>query len=194
MVTPAPPDPAGLLALGLAVFPLPPGGKRPEPGWHDAQIRDARQLAERWRPGDNIGVGCRANGIVVLDLDRKDGVDGVAVLTALCERRGQPWPATLTVVTPNNGMHLYFRLPPGRIIGSTSKGTSGLGPGIDTRGPGRAFGGFVVGPDSLVDGRRYAVDAAGPAVLAELPGWIADVLQEHAGAAPRPRNRALTGH
>lgn len=189
MVTPAPPDPAGLLVLGLAVFPLPPGSKRPEPGWHDAQIHDAQLLAEHWRPGDNIGVGCRANGIVVLDLDRKDGVDGVAVLTALCERRGQPWPATLTVITPNNGMHLYYRLPPGRIIGSTSKGTSGLGAGIDTRGPGRTFGGYVVGPGSLVDGRRYAIAGDGSTAVAELPGWIADILQKRTAAAPRTRNR-----
>ncbi|OLE20382.1 MAG: hypothetical protein AUG49_25250 [Catenulispora sp. 13_1_20CM_3_70_7] len=185
MVTP--PDPAGLLELGLAVFALPPGDRRPGPGWHDATITDAQQLAERWRPGDNIGVPCRPNRLVVLDLDRKNGVDGVAALAAAAAKAGGGIPHTLVVATPNGGRHLYYRLPPGRIIGSTSAGTSGLGPGIDTRGPGRRFGGYVVGPDSLVDDRRYTIADAAP--IAQLPAWIADILAARTAAALRVKVR-----
>jgi hypothetical protein len=64
-------------------------------------------------------------------------------------------------------------VPAGRIIGSAS-GTSPLGPGIDTRGPGRGGrGGYLVGPGSVVDGRTYALDRDLP--IAVLPGWLADL-------------------
>lgn len=187
MVSPAAPDPAGLLARGLAVIALPPGGRRPGPGWHTAHLAEAQLLREHWRPGDNIGVPCRPNRLVVLDLDRKNGIDGIAALVAAADTASGPVPDTLTVATPHGGRHLYYRLPPGRTIGSTSGGTSGLGPGIDTRGPGARFGGYVVGPDSLVGGLRYTV--AGDAPIAELPAWIADVLTR---TAVRTRTRALT--
>lgn len=168
------PDPTALLARGLAVFPIPAGSKRPGPGWHDAQFRDGFRLKANWRPGDNIGVGCRANGLVVLDLDVKDGCDGIVALAETCATYGHDWPYTFMVRTPSGGLHLYFRVPAGRVIGSTSKGTSGLGPGIDTRGPGRTKGGYVVGPGSVVDGRPYLFDNDWP--IAVLPDWIADIL------------------
>jgi hypothetical protein len=79
------------------------------------------------------------------------------------------------VATPSDGLHLYFRVPAGRIITSTSGGRSGLGPGIDTRGPGRGGrGGYLIGLGSVVDGRPYIVDRDIP--IAELPGWLADLL------------------
>ena len=44
-----------------------------------------------------------------LDLDRHDrGPDGIAAFAALCRVYGQPWPDTLTVATPHNGLHLYL--------------------------------------------------------------------------------------
>jgi hypothetical protein len=77
-------------------------------------------LARTWPDGANIGVGCRASGVIGLDLDRHDGgPDGVAVFAALCRVYGQPWPDTLTVATPHDGRHLYFRIPPGTAAAST---------------------------------------------------------------------------
>lgn len=175
------PDPAAVLSRGLAVFPIPAGLKH-TPGWQDTSIADAEQLRRLWRDGDNIGIGCRDNGLVVLDLDRKNGLDGVADLKARCAEARQPWPDTFTVSTPSGGLHLYYRLPAGRVIGSTSKGRSRLGLGVDTRGPGRRHGGYVVGPGSLIEGRPYEVRH--DLVIIELPSWIADTL-ENATAAVR---------
>ena len=46
-------------------------------------------LARTWPDGANIGVGCRASGVIGLDLDRHDGgPDGVAVFAALCRVYG----------------------------------------------------------------------------------------------------------
>jgi hypothetical protein len=78
------------------------------------------------------------------------------------------------VRTPSGGRHLYFRCPPGRTILSSSGGTSGLGRGIDVRGPGRRLGGYLIGPGSVVDGVTYTVER--DEVIQELPEPLADLL------------------
>ncbi|MEU9333149.1 bifunctional DNA primase/polymerase [Streptomyces sp. NPDC048290] len=165
---------AALIARGLAVVPLPPGGRVPEPGWQRLATRNPEVLPELLAGDRNIGVGCRASGAVVLDLDVKGAVEGRAVLAALADRLGEPWPETLTVDTPSGGCHLYFRVPADCTIGSSSGGTTALGHGIDVRGPGRRGGGYVVGPGSIVGGIPYVISHDVP--LARLPGWIADRL------------------
>lgn len=170
------PDPAAVIARGLAVFGLPPGGRRALPGWHDQCSSDPARVRRRWAPGANIGVGCRASRIVGLDLDRHPGVDGVATFERLLDRHGQPWPDTLTVRTPHGGLHVYFRAPAGCTITSSSGGRAGLGPGVDVRGPGRRRGGYLVGPGSIVDGTAYVI--ARDVAIGELPGWLAVLLED----------------
>lgn len=174
------PNPELAISLGLAVFPLPPGGKRCQPGWHQTVTQDLDQIRATWPAGANIGVGCRASKVVGIDLDRhasgaNSGVDGIQVFDELCKRWGQPRPVTLEIATPSNGRHLYLRVPPGRVIPSSSGGRSRLGPGIDIRGPGRTHGGYLVGPGSIVDGRAYVVVNDAP--IAWLPGWLAALLE-----------------
>jgi hypothetical protein len=155
------------LECGLAVFPLPAGGKVAPDGWHGMVTRDPDAVAA-WPPGSNVGVGCRASSVVGLDLDRKGGVDGVDTLAALCAAARRPWPLTFTVATAHDGFHLYFRAPAGVDVPST---IGRLGPGIDVRAPGRWLGGYLVGPGSVVDGRVYTIARALP--VAPLPGWLA---------------------
>jgi hypothetical protein len=165
------PDVVALVSRGLAVFPLPRGSKAAGPGWQRACGSDLAALARSWPAGANIGVGCRASGIVGLDLDRHAGrPDGVAAFARLCATRGTTWPETFTVATPNRGLHLYFRVPPGLAVASMI----GWLPGVDIRGPGRRFGGYLAGPGSVVAGRRYEVAADIP--IAGLPGWLGDEL------------------
>ncbi|WP_370973653.1 bifunctional DNA primase/polymerase [Amycolatopsis sp. cg9] len=176
----AAPDPAALIERGLAVFPLPPGGKAAPKGWQHTVTRDLRQVRATWPAGSNIGIACRASNIVGIDLDRHTGgganagVDGVEVFTALCARWGMKRPVTLETRTGNNGRHLLLRVPRGLIVPSVSGGRSRLGPGIDIRGPGLRIGGYLVGPGSIVDGREYAVEVDSP--IAMLPGWIAALI------------------
>lgn len=175
------PDPVAVLERGLAVFALPPGGRRPAPGWHGRCLADPQLVRRTWRAGDNIGVGCRASSLVGLDLDRDQGVDGIDAFAAACATAGADWPDTLTVRTPH-GLHLYFRAPAGAVIGSSSGGLAGLGAGVDVRGPGRRRGGYLIGPGSVVEGVRYTVlrDAA----IATLPRWLAGLLAGGGPAAP----------
>jgi hypothetical protein len=169
------PDPLIALGFGLSVFPLPPGGRRPNVGWQQRCMSDAATVIRSWRTGDNVGVGCRASGVVVLDLDQR-GADGIAAFADVCGAHGQPWPVTLTVRTPSQGLHVYFRAPVDRVVLNTSGGLTKLGPGVDVRAPGRTTGGFVVGPGSVVDGAVYAVDVRAAPI--PLPGWITELIAE----------------
>jgi hypothetical protein len=169
LMPPAPdgPDPADALNAGLAVFPLPPGGKVAQPGQLARATTDLEVLVSWWRTGDNIGIGCRASDVVGIDLDRHPSKpDGVARFRALCtahagSRDSDGWPHTLTVATPTGGRHLYFRAG-GHPITSISGGVSALGPGIDTRGPGYRTGG------------RYTI--VNPAPITDLPAWLFELL------------------
>ncbi|MER5418175.1 bifunctional DNA primase/polymerase [Streptomyces virginiae] len=153
---------------GLAVFPLPLGGRVPEPGWQ----RQATLLPELLA-GRGVGIGCRASHAVALDLDVHGDDDGPGVLAALADRLGESVPETFTVATPSGGRHLYFRAPMDCVIGSVSGGRSPLGRGIDVRGPGRRSGGYLVGPGSIVGGKPYNIARDVPVAL---PRWIVDLL------------------
>jgi hypothetical protein len=165
-------DPRAALALGLAVFPL--DGRTPaRPDWARAATADPAAVLLSWPAGVNVGVGCRASDLVVLDLDQHPGgPDGMNSLAGLCAFHGAGWPRTLTVRTPH-GRHLYFRAPHGFAVASGP-----LGPGVDVRGPGRRSGGYVVGPGSVVDGHTYTADDT---EIALCPDWLIPIL-------PGPRN------
>lgn len=170
---------AAAVARGLAVFPLPPGGRVPEPGWQRQATVDVDALPELLADGRNVGVGCRASRVVVLDLDVHHAAgparSGLQALRAQLEARGiSGWPETFTTATPSGGLHLYFSVGADCTIGSFSGARSPLGPGIDVRGPGRRSGGYVVGPGSTVHGLPYRIASDRP--LAALPDWIAERL------------------
>ncbi|MEU0956890.1 bifunctional DNA primase/polymerase [Streptomyces niveus] len=170
---------------GLAVFPIPAGGRVPAPGWQRSATLDEGALPELLPDGSNIGIGCRASGIVVLDLDvHADGParNGIETLRTQFTVRGPlgDWPDTFTVMTPSTGLHLYFRVPATCTIGSISGGRSPLGPGIDVRGPGRRSGGCLVGPGSIVGGLPYNVVRDVP--VAPLPTWMTGLLSVQEGS------------
>ncbi len=154
-----------LLALGVAVFPLPAGAKRAPLGWHQLATTDPAVVA-LWPADVNIGVACRPSQVVGLDLDRKDNVDGADTFRVLCAAARRPWPSTFTVTTAHGGLHLYFHAPDGASVPSSI----GHWPGIDVRAPGQRFGGYLVGPGSTVDGNPYTITRDLP--IRDLPAWL----------------------
>lgn len=179
------PDSRVALGYGLTVFPMPPGRKRPEPGWRNTIITTPAAV-QAWPAGANVGIACRASGVVGLDLDMYPGQpSGIATLAWLADQHDQPWPDTLAVATPSGGRHLYFRTPDH----STILSSSGRIPGIDIRGPGRRTGGYLAGPTSVVNGAHYSIDNDAP--IAELPCWLADLLVTPKN--PDPLSRSTSG-
>jgi hypothetical protein len=206
---------AGLAERGFAVFPVLPNDKKPAiERWPDLACADAAKVREAWPSGHNIGIATGPSGLVVVDLDRgkplpppwdaKPGVvDGRDVWAVLRERHDPTWPAwqsTYTVATPSGGLHLYFTTwfdlvgddgepvlgqdgIPVRLHCELRNTAALIGPMIDTR----ADGGYVLGADSVVDGRPYALlEDCEPA---ELPPWLAKLLtvaQRQERSAPAP--------
>lgn len=151
-----------LAKAGLPIFPARASNKRPHvKGWPNVATTDEARLRAWWGKWPNampaIPTGERS-GIAVLDIDIKDGKDGMATLRSLGFG-----PATLSPVsipTPTGGNHRYYRYAEG--LGSNA---GKIGPGVDMR----AAGGFVVAPGAFNGEGTY-----GPldmAQLVDLPEW-----------------------
>ncbi|MBQ1118647.1 bifunctional DNA primase/polymerase [Streptomyces sp. B15] len=177
---------------GWHVIPLRPGDKRPAghadkycpgtgrcadghktPEQRATTDQDLVTVAWSWQPY-NIGIATGPSGLLVVDLDTcKDtddegAPDGANCFLALCERAGQPYPATFRVRTPSGGEHLYFSQPPGARLHNTA---GRLADRIDTRG----WGGYVVAPGSTTPEGTYAIlDDQAPAPL---PEWLHNALK-----------------
>jgi hypothetical protein len=105
--------------------------------------------------------------LFVIDID---GLDGEASLKQL-EGAHSPLPATVEVITPRPGRHLYFRWPQSPVRNSAGK----IAAGIDTRGE----GGFVIAPPSKhPSGRAYSWSVDSASAFAQAPQWLLDKITE----------------
>ena len=131
-------------------------GKHPAESWKHIDP-NRPELSPSTDCGVGIATGARS-GVFVVDLDVKNGIDGIANFAALGE-----CPPTRTVRTPSGGLHPYFKHPGFPVKTSASA----LAPGIDVRGD----GGYVVAPGSPhVNGGRYELAADLP--IADAPAWL----------------------
>ncbi len=127
---------------------------RPGHGVHDATTdQDALAALFAQAPhATGYGVACGRGDapLIGVDLDRKNGVDGVTELQRLAQEHGFEVPRTVTVCTPSGGFHLWFTGPAGtRVPNSAGK----LAPGIDVRGT----AGYLVGPGSVTPAGLYGL-------------------------------------
>lgn len=146
----------GYAAKGLPVFPaiLRDGDKQPlvkwrygEDGHPDLKKRrattDPKTIKRWWTrwPLAMIGLPTgERSGLVVLDLDRKNGKDGVAALRA---KGIDPYKLSPVMArTPSGGLHVFMKYD-----GPLKNSADILAPGVDVRGD----GGYVVLPPSLPD-------------------------------------------
>ena len=166
--------------LRLHVLPLLPRKKEPDGrlvphGFRDATT--ARGAISAWwtvAPQANVGIACAPSGVVVIDVDPRNGGD--ESLAAL-EREIGSLPRTWTVLTPSGGAHYYLRHQ-----GSTVAGT--LGPGLDVK-----HQGYVVAPPSVhPNGGVYAWDlGAHPleSAIAPIPvAWLARLTRDRVARPP----------
>lgn len=150
-----------LSAGGVPVFPCHPltsGDKAKQPltshGFKDASSDPAtiRAWAARW-PDALVGLPTGPlTGLLVVDLDVKNGVNGLDSWRAV-EAAHAPAPETFTVLTMSGGLHLYF-------LGAGGCTKDRIGPNIDTRGE----GGYVIAYSERVEGT--------PEQIAPAPAWL----------------------
>jgi hypothetical protein len=165
---------------GFDVLALKPGTKDPHTkhGKDDA-TSDVEQIREHWakHPDDNIGLRPEPNELVIdVDTEAAHGANGYATLASMVDELG-PLPHDAdTAKTPTGGQHIWLQYPGGEHNG-------GLGPGIQIKG----HGGYVVGPPSVIDGKRYRWEQLTTCPLkTALPDqWLAEVIKTP--PPPRPK-------
>ena len=143
---------------GFKVFPLRKGLKIPATGDGFKSATTSDEALNHWFNNDlgyNLGLAT-GHGLVVVDLDRKHGVDGLASLSELEQTLGA-LPETLTVSTPSGGEHRFFGYPAEIDIKSNA---GQIGAGIDIR----ANGGYVVGAPSRLEA---GADSSGKTVTGD---------------------------
>ncbi|MFE9927029.1 bifunctional DNA primase/polymerase [Streptomyces sp. NPDC005774] len=131
-------------------------------GVHDASTDPARIralfAAAPRVTGYGIACGLPPHHLIGVDLDTKSRSDPSAALRELALRHLFTIPATVVVLTPSGGRHLWLSGPPDVVVPNSA---SRLAPGIDIRGA----GGYLVGPGSRTDHGTYTA-APGTAHLA----------------------------
>lgn len=131
-------------ARGWYVFPCHESGERAKSPYSQHGLNDATTDAETiktwWRrwPDAAIGLNCGRSGILAVDLDTKNGHDGLTTWAAL----GIDDAGALISQTPSGGKHIIFTAN-GAQLGNTA---GKLGDGIDTRGN----GGYIILPPSRI--------------------------------------------
>ena len=170
-------------AAGIPVFPCKPDKTPATPhGFKDATT-DENRIKEAWDAWDGssepliVGIPTGA-GFVVLDLDCKDGKDGVSQLSRICNIKD--WETSVpSVLTPSGGLHFYFAAPAEKLKSTSNK----LAPGVDTRGQ----GGYVIAPPSKAPGGKYELLQC-PDALPPIPPDLDEALRKAGilGDAPPP--------
>lgn len=147
-----------LAKIGWYVFPCKPD-KTPLVKWKDLATCDPDAIEAMAWPG-LVGIYCAKSGFFAVDLDRKNGVDGLATWTKWQEQYGQANTGPVQQ-TPSGGAHALFKLPENLPVPNKA----GLFPGVDLRSEGY----ICTGP-----GYKWTTPPETPIPAA--PGWFLDFL------------------
>ena len=156
---------------GWHVFPV-DGEKRPKTknGFKDASLNSAQ-----FKAGDGIAIATgQVSGLVVVDLDEKNGKHGIQAFKDLMAGRNDI--NTRVIKTPTGGAHLYFKYS-----GPLKTRIDHPADGIDFK----ADGGYVVAPPSVMkNGDFYkTVQNVEPA---DLPPWLLEIMTAPDRDEPEP--------
>jgi hypothetical protein len=144
-----------------------------------ARVRELFDAAP-WATAYGIACGRPPHHLIGIDLDVKDGRDGIADLHRLAQEHGFAFPRTATVSTPTGGLHLWLTAPPEAPISNSARE---IADGIDIRGP----AGYLVGPGSLTIHGHYAFAPGVPTTIAAAaPELLALLTAPPTAALPVP--------
>ena len=158
-------------------------GKHPRiKDWYTQASADSEMVSRWWGkwPDANVSIAAGTrSGLAVLDADRKHS--GEAALARLQEQIGA-LPRTLTARTGGGGLHVYFRIPAGRVIGSRNE-LPGF-PGIEVKAEKAAS---IAPPSMHASGETYAWESL--ADPAPIPAALLDMMDppeaSASGQAPK---------
>jgi putative DNA primase/helicase len=159
---------------GLRVFPITPNEAFPPliTEWQHKATCDLKQIKKWWAtwPEANVAIATgMESGVIVVDVDMKNGKNGKATLSALVKQHENF--ATRMAGSPTGGEHYHFKSP-GYKIGNRA----GFAHGIDFRGDG---GYIVVAPSRRSEG-VYAW--TNDSDIAPCPAWLLDLIKTEKSA------------
>lgn len=158
-----------LAGLGWMIFPCKPDKTPYTAHGKDDATTDTKQLQiwwERW-PDALIGIYCEKSGIFALDMDKKDGRDGVKAWAELVDKHGGGHEVAAGPIqeTPSGGYHILFKYPKGQAIPNNA---NQLGQGLDLRSNGYICTG---GPYT------WLPDHGPESQLTEAPSWLLALIE-----------------
>lgn len=175
--------PATLVEHGYYVLPLGGGDKGKDsinPGGvtnatnRPGQVKAWAKLNPRY-----WGIACKPSRLLVIDLDRKNGIDGVANFNEWLADKGLAIPDEAPrISTQSGGIHIYLRLPDGVEMPSPEGCPV---PGVDLRSG---------SPDTGASG-FYVVAYGDPGPWEDLPQAPADLLEALRESIPSASNGGL---
>lgn len=171
--------------------------------WPRRATNDPSVVREQFTryPNAMPGIALGLCGLVAIDIDVKNGIDGHAAMNLLLDQYGE-LPLGPATKTPSGGTHYFCRQPTGRA--PLNNATGALPCAIDIRG----FGGQIIAPGAVrSDGTFYEAvpgwpdlcDAHVAGTIPEIPGWLVDIIERPKRLAAErgpsevelPRTRAL---
>lgn len=162
---------------GIPVFPCEDKEPLTPNGFKDATT-DLNQVRRWWQryPQANIGVPTgTVSGLLIIDVDLKDGRDGYATIRRLVEKYGPFIAFTIVRTGSGTGVHLYFLCPvPVR--------SRDLGDGLELKADGR----YVILPPST--GAKCPYEFIRCDGLSEPPTWLLEDVREPKRAATDARS------
>lgn len=134
-----------------------------------AATKFPRILERWWSDWPDAAVGLPTGsptGFFALDIDNKPGgANGFDWLSDMEAEHG-PLPDTARVISPNGGMHIYFKY----VVGTRNRGA--LGAGVDIR----SEGGYVLAAGSTMSNGRQYKWVGDTREIADAPAWLLDLL------------------
>jgi RecA/RadA recombinase len=163
--------------LGAKVFPCHPN-KTPLVMWQELATTDEDTIRDWWAKHPFAIPAISTDNLLVIDADRKSGIDGVAVFAEFCTTERIGTSGAMRVRTPSGGEHFIFRTEEATGIGNK---TGRLPKGVNVRSDGEDY---IITPGTLRDdGSKYEV-IAGPS-----PETMLGL--DEIGLAPEPLLSAL---
>ena len=165
-----------LACMGLSVFPLGPGSKKPltSDSWKEIMTRDIDTIKSWFKENPNMNYGvCPGDHFAIIDLDLGDSKNGIEAFSNLeCDEDLDDWitDETFTVISPSGGKHLYVAVDDA--VGNAHNFPPKAG--IDIRGA----AGYVVGPNCELDvklkendyGGKYEIET--DCDIKSAPEWV----------------------
>jgi len=175
----------------VITVPLNPNTRRPLVPWPKSKEEEkvAWVVGRQLHDDPGVGIVTGPSNLLVLDLDRKKGKDGLKEIIQYLRDAGYSMEEAVKEVvghphlcrTRSGGYHLYYRLP----SNPSGKTTTRNPEGIDTRG----IGGLLVAPPT--PGYVYERDAWGR--IPKAPEWLLSWLTDNQPTGIRKAHRTAPG-